>query len=130
MVTDVTIGLVDVQLGGREEAAVGLTCLKRAVNRGPIRREGARMKEMPAKSRTARRTSRNREKIARLEGFQASPPGVLEFTECSAVNVENSRYRGGYDLEPWMAARVRLRGWHFSCAWRQVDVHVTVCPLF
>jgi hypothetical protein len=77
MVTDVTIGLVDVQLVGREVVGVGLTCLNSAVNRDPTRREGARMKEMLAKRRTARRISRSREKIARLEGCQASPPGVL-----------------------------------------------------
>jgi hypothetical protein len=71
------IGLVDVQLVGRGVVVVGLTCLNKAVNRDPIRREGARMKEMPAKRRTATRTSRIRGKIARLEGYQASPPGVL-----------------------------------------------------
>jgi len=74
MVTDVTIGLVDVQLVGREVVAVGLTCLNRAVNLDPTRREGARMKAMPTKRRTARRRSRTREKIARLEVYQAAPP--------------------------------------------------------
>ena len=75
--TDVTIGLVDVQLVGRAVLAAGLTWLKRAVNLDPMRREGARMKEMPVKRTTARRISRTREWIARLEGCQASPPGVL-----------------------------------------------------
>jgi hypothetical protein len=76
-VTDVVIGLVDVQLVGREVVTVGLTCWNRAVNRDPTRRDGARMKEMPAKRRAAKRISRTREEIARLEGYQASPPGAL-----------------------------------------------------
>jgi hypothetical protein len=61
MVMDVIIGLVDVQLVGREVVAVGLTWLNRAVNRDPIRTEEARMKDMPIKRRTARMTSRIRE---------------------------------------------------------------------
>ena len=77
MVTDVAIGLVDVQLVGRGVVLVGLTCLNRAVNRDPMRREGARMNEMPVKRRAARRISRSREGIARLKVYQASPPGVL-----------------------------------------------------
>lgn len=60
MVTEVMIGLVDVQLVGREVVIVGPTCLKRAVNRDPMRKEGARMKEMPVKRRAARRISRSR----------------------------------------------------------------------
>jgi hypothetical protein len=77
MVTEVMIGLVDVQLVGREVVIVGPTCLNRAVNRDPMRKEGARMKEMPVKRRAARRISRSRRWIARMEEYQASPPGVL-----------------------------------------------------
>lgn len=88
MVIDEVIGLVDVQLVGRDVGELGLTCLKRAVNRDPTRREGARMKEMPAKIKKPKRTSRIRERVARLERYQASPPGMLHFIECSAVSAE------------------------------------------
>jgi hypothetical protein len=77
MVTDVVTGLVDVQLVGRAVLAIGLIWLKRAVNLDPMRREGARMKEMPVKRTTARRIRRSRKWIARLEVYQASAPGVF-----------------------------------------------------
>lgn len=70
MVTEVVTGLVDVQLVGRETLAAGLTCLKMALNLGPMRREGARMKEKPVKRMAARRTTRIREKVARLEAIR------------------------------------------------------------
>jgi hypothetical protein len=77
----VTIGLVDVQLVGREAIGIGLTCVKRALNLGPTRSEGARMKDMQAKRKRANRTGRNRNGVARLEEYQATPPEVLT-SEC------------------------------------------------
>jgi len=87
MAMDVVIGLVDAQLVGRAVLAVGLIWLKRAVNLDPMRREGARMREMPLKRTTARRIRRSRKWIARLDVYQASAPGVFYLKRFSAVNI-------------------------------------------
>jgi hypothetical protein len=66
MVGEVVMGLVEVQLGGRELTA-GRNWFTMAVNLDPKRKEGARMRMLPAKKMAASRRSRIRGGIARLE---------------------------------------------------------------
>ena len=79
------MGLVEVQLGGREVTA-GRNWFTIAVNLDPKRKEGARMKMLPAKKMAASKRVRIRGRIARLEVEQAHRLIYRCSIETSAVN--------------------------------------------